>query len=191
MEWHWTEALNVFHHFPHSIGDLLHHENKALVKAGIPGLMIKPATAVSAIEKDIDPAISRSQQNFGLLIRDYLHTLPEYTSETKPADALLEHWRKILLEQPQRLAEAHMHSWNNERSRGFWHERLSHYKTDFGISADHFPTAMDDWERSAGSVIPTPKALSAMKTKQWQDLVIRQRIHKLDLFIMDRANHPY
>jgi hypothetical protein len=60
------------------------------------------------------------------------------------------------------LAEAHLNSWNNERSRHFWHERLSHYATDFGISADHFPNAMDDWERSSGMVDGTPEFTGAI-----------------------------
>ena len=200
MEWHWSDALSIFHHFPHSLGDLLHHENPELVKAGLPGLILtgkapvttpvvlSGATSSSSItlEKDIDPAIARSQQNFGLLIRDYLHTLPEYKAETHQGEVLLEHWRNILLEQPQRLAEAHLDSWNNERSRHFWHERLSHYSTDFGIVADHFPNAMDDWERSAGTIAPDPKTLGILKTHQWQDLVIRQRLHKLDIDNMSR-----
>jgi hypothetical protein len=97
VEWHWSEALSIFHHFPHSVGDLLHHENPEMVKAGLPGLilankstatppLIASGTSSSpriALEKDIDPAISRSEQNFGLLIHDYLHTLPEYKAETK------------------------------------------------------------------------------------------------------------
>ena len=187
MQKHWTDTLSIFHHLPRSLGDLMHHEDKELLKAGASGLRIKESTSSPkiAIEKDIDPAISRSQQNFGLLVHDYLSAVPEYASETAQGEALLEHWRKILLEQPQRLAEAHLDSWNNERSRHFWHERLHHYKTDFGIAADHFPTAIDDWERSAGSVVPDMKTLGVMKTKQWQDFVIRQRIHNLDLFIMN------
>ena len=193
MEWHWIENLSIFHHLPRSLGDLLRHEDKNLLKAGLPGLVIetKASTSRSAIEKDIDPAISRSQQNFSLLITDYLHTLPVYSSENEQTDALLAHWRKILLEQPQRLAESHMDSWNNERSRSFWHERLKCYKTDCGITSDYFPTTIDDWERSAGSVVPPPEFLKAMQSKQWQDLVIRQRIHTLDLYIMGKTDHPY
>ncbi len=180
-----TDISALFHHYPRSLHDLMHHEDKTLLAEGLPGIRAKPAGSVhSNIEKDLDPAIARSQQNFGLLVRDYLHTLPEYSSQTEAGEALLRHWRKILMEQPQRLAESHMDSWNNERSRHFWQDRLKHYHTDFGIHADHFPTAMDDWERSAGAVTPPPEALRIMKTKQWQDLLIRQRIHNLDLYNM-------
>src|SRR5437868_2288402 len=101
MEWHWKEALSITHYLPHALSDLIHHEDKALVVSGAQLLVKKPSalaggTAESAIEKDIDPAISRSQQNFGLLVRNYLHEIPGYHSQGKESDALLEHWRKIL-----------------------------------------------------------------------------------------------
>lgn len=180
----------LFHHYPHALHDLLHHEDKTLVTAGLQGLKVtRPSSAVS-IEKERDASISRSSQNFELLIKDYLHTLPDYTAETAQGEALLEHWRKIISEQPHRIAEAHLESWNNERSRHFWQERLSHYKTDFGIHADHFPTALDDWERAAGTVIVPAKALGHMQEKQWQDLLIRQRIHNLELYNTGHRKTP-
>lgn len=175
-----------FHHYPHALHDLMHHEDKTLLQKGAKGISAtRPSNSID-IEKNIDPGIARSEQNLGLLIQDYLKTLPEYTSETHQSEALIEHWRKLLTEQPRRLAEAHLESWNNEKSRHFWHERLQHYHTDFGIKADHFPNAIDDWERSAGTFSPPAHAQGPIKTKQWEDLLIRQRIHLLDLHNMGR-----
>lgn len=174
-----TDLSHLFHHYPRSFHDLLHHEDAALVKAGAPGLIKTAPPPQSAIQKDADPAINRSSQNFGLLLHDYFKELPAYSAQNDAGEALLRHWRKILQEQPQRLAEAHFDSWNNERSRHFWLEHLKHHE-----QSPHFPTVLDDWERSAGTVTPPPVALGMMKTRQWQDLVIRQRIHKLDLYNM-------
>lgn len=202
MEWHWPEALTLYHHLPHSIGDLLHHEDKTLVSAGVPGIvkdgggkhhrLILPDTITGgtdtssaaprvAIEKDMDPAISRSQQNLGLLMRDYLRSLPGYSAHSMEGEALLAHWRRILLEQPQRFAEAQMHSWSGERLRLFWQERLNRHKSEYDIDKDPIIHPVDDWERSAGAFVPPQKMLGTMKSKQWQDLVIRERLHKLDL----------
>jgi|GEM_PF-2077450 len=193
MHWHLREALALFHHMPHSLGDLLHHEDKALVKAGAAGIIAQPsgirhslilpdsgadAAPRIAIEKDIDPGVSRSEQNLGLLIQDYLHSLPEYSAHTMEGEALLQHWRKILLEQPQRLAEAHMDSWNNERSRLFWKERLSHQASHLDDQIIH---PVDDWERSAGTLVPPTRILGLIDSRRWQDLVIRQRLHNLEL----------
>lgn len=178
MVWH----IPLFHHLPHSYHDLLHHEDKALVKAGASGLVRKsdPSPLIS-IEKSIDPGIDRSTQNLGLLVADYIRMLPDYVPETEQAEALIKHWKKILLEQPQRLAEAHLDSWNSQHSRAFWHEHLRHFSTDMGITADHFPNAIDDWERAAGAPTPPIKVQGILKEKQWQDLVMRQRLHNLDL----------
>jgi hypothetical protein len=185
-----TDLAALFHHYPHALHDLMHHEDKTLVQKAHPKISrTKSTSPQSHIEKSIDPAITRTGQNLDLLVRDYLHTLPGYESENHIGEALLEHWRKILQEQPKRIAEAHLESWNTERSRHFWHERLTQYHTDFGIHADHFPNALDDWERAAGTVPPPTKALAAMKTKQWEDLIIRQRIHLLDLHNMG-IDHP-
>ncbi|MBY0406094.1 MAG: hypothetical protein K2Q01_00240 [Rickettsiales bacterium] len=188
MKWEIPHLHGAWHHLPHALTDLLHKEDEALVKAGAPGLTVRRQQAAPriAIEKDIDPAISRSEQNMALLIHDYLETLPQFSASDQHSEALLEHWRKIILEQPQRLAEAHLDSWHNERSRAFWKEKLKHYDTSFGIHADAFPLAMDDWERSAGAGIIPLKTLASLKTKQWQDLVIRERLHKLDLLNMSR-----
>ena len=194
MHWHWTEALSVFHQLPHAFGDLVHHEDKSLIQAGASGLVRKPPTLFSStgspstigIEKDIDPGVSRSEQNLGLLVRDYLQALPEYVPETEQAEALLRHWKKILTEQPERLAQAHLDALHSKTSLHFWKEHLNHLTTDFGVKSDHFPNAIDDWERSAGAFTPPPQTLGILKTKQWQDLVIRQRIHKLDLDNMSR-----
>jgi hypothetical protein len=181
MHWNPMEILELFHLLPHAHHDLLAHEDKALVAAGAPGIIRSAGTppAVS-IEKSIDPAIDRSAHNMGLLIRDYVRRLPGYISQTEQAEALMQHWRKLLLEQPERLAQAQLSSWNSARSRHFWHERLRH------LTSDHFPEAMDadrieSWERSAGTPQLPTRAQGIVKTRQWQELVLRQRLHTLDL----------
>jgi hypothetical protein len=197
MEWHWTEFFTLLHHLPHSVDDLLHHEDKELVKAGIMGFTVKapldrqkhhlilpdkiiaPPTAPSgeiSIEKDIDPSVSRSQQNIGLLIHDYLHKLPVYEPNSKEAALLLEHWRKILVEQPQRLAQAKTTYWHSEKAKEFWQERIRRTKPDHIIY-------MEDWEHSAGAPAPHPSTLGARQEKQWQDLVIRNRLHNLTEYL--------
>jgi hypothetical protein len=182
MGWDWHDTLHILHHLPHAHHDLLHHEDKKLVQAGVPGLIRKDAgpPPLIGIEKNIDPGISRTEHNLGLLVRDYLHTLPDYIPETEEGEALMRHWRKILMDQPQRLAEMHMDSWNSERSRQFWRERLKHYAED----PSHYHGVIDDWERSAGAEGTPPANLGLVKSRQWHDLVIRQRLHKADLDLM-------
>jgi hypothetical protein len=199
MEWHFSDIASIFHHLPHSLGDLLNHEDKSLVSAGAPGLVIKPSgeggghrlilpdsasgdsgvIPGSGIEKDMEP--SRAQQDFSLIIRDYLRGLPGFSAQNRQGEALLAHWRRILLEQPRRLAEAQLETWNDERFREFWKERLSHYSTDFGIGDGKGLFPADDWERAAGTLVPSIDRLGGIKSKQWQDLVIRQRLHNLDI----------
>ncbi len=182
MQWHWHEWPSLLHHLPHSVTDLLHREDKQLVDVGIGGftvavpkedqkhkLIIPEAPDIVAIEKAIDPAVARSQQNMELLIHDYLHTLPVYVPSSKAAEQLLEHWRKIMLEQPQRIAEAKEAFWNSEKAKAYWQERLKH------IHPDHI-VYQGDWELAAGTPVPPPEIQSAMQQKKWQDLVIRQRL---------------
>lgn len=180
MHWHPTELSSIFHHFPHSFSDLLHREDKELVKAGWPGLLLKKRDPVgepsqSAIGRDIDPSIARSQQNIGLLMHEHLLTLPEYVAQTAEAEQLIQHWEKILLEQPHRLAEAHLESWHHEESKQFWQEHLRHH------DVEHHLHPLDDWEKVAGTPLISQADLGTLKAKQWHDLVIRQRLHNLDL----------
>lgn len=191
MHWQWTELLELLHHFPHAIHDLAHREDKQIVQAGLPGLVMHPPGVANPIpagvlEKDIDPAIDRSRQNLGLLVKEYLATLPQYQAHTPESQALLEHWRKILQEQPERLSQAKLESWKHEHAGHFWRDRLNRYTAYVGTGPEHFPNPLDDWERSAGSVPPPQFTLGAMKTKQWQDMVIRQRLHDLDQANMAR-----
>lgn len=190
MEWTWHDMLALFHHVPHAVHDLRKHEDTGLVQAGLKDmqLLLKPEArhtlilpqqdgAQLSLQKDTNPAMSRSEANLGLLLRDYLNTLPGYHAPTDASQALLEHWRRILLEQPRRLAEVHAELAAGERARSFWQERLKHLTTAVPGVDVH---AVDDWERAAGAPLPLPKFLKEVKTKQWQDLVIRKRLHELD-----------
>jgi hypothetical protein len=172
MEWHWHELSSLFHHLPHSVAELLHHEDPAIVKAGIMDFVVQPpaSSGVIAIEKDIDPAVSRSQQNMELLLRDYLHTLPVFVPNSKAAEQLLEHWRKIMLDQPQRIAEAKESFWHSEKAKAYWQERLKH------VAPDHV-IYQGEWELAAGTPIPPPEIMNLMEQKKWRDLVIQQRLH--------------
>lgn len=187
--WHPQEWFSLVHHLPHSLHDLLHHEDKALVHAGISGLTPQPsreeqkppliltdniashAAGGLSLEKDIDPAIARSQHNIGLLIHDYLHTLPVYEANSKEAELLLEHWRKILLLQPERLAEAKTSYWHSDKAKEYWQEHIHRLKADPLVYSG-------EWDLAASLSALHPQALGARKSRQWQDLVIRQRLHK-------------
>ena len=198
MEWSWQDVLAFFHHVPHAVHDLRTREDAALVKAGLKDFQIiaKPdeqhrlilparAGAELSVQKDMNPAMSRSEANLGLLLQDYLNNLPGYHAPTDASQALLEHWRHILLEQPRRLAEAHAEMATGERARSFWQDKLRHMTTHVpGVDS---PNPVDDWERAAGAPLPSPRFLKEVKTKQWQDLVIRKRLHDLDRENMGHA----
>ncbi|NBO19159.1 MAG: hypothetical protein EBV03_08055 [Proteobacteria bacterium] len=190
MEWSWHDIMALFHHVPHAVDDLRKHEDAALVRAGLRDmqLLAKPETRHTlilpqdapqlSVQKDINPAMSRSEANLGLLLRDYLNTLPGYHAPTDASQALLEHWRHILTEQPRRLAEVHAELSSGDRARHFWQDRLRHMTT--AVPGVDSPNPVDDWERAAGAPLPLPRFLKEVKTKQWQDLVIRKRLHDLD-----------
>lgn len=205
MKWQLEELPVLFAHLPQAVHDLIRHEDPALVAAGkvafsptppteeqrhvVPDLMgakvssIVPAAVGDvpdvSLEKTLDPLSQRAAQNMGLLLHDYLYHLPSYRTETQEGEKLLEHWRKILQEQPQRLAEARLSNWNDPKVREFWKHRLEKFRTDFGIPVDAFPE-WEEWQRLAGTqaqAIP-PEKLAAAKARQWQDLVIRSRLHE-------------
>jgi len=185
MEWHWRELRSILHHLPHAVGHVLHHEDAALVKVGLPGIALRAPLDTGpriVIEKDMDPSVARSEQNLGLLLHDYLHYLPQYDASTKEAEELLEHWRKIIAQQPQRLATARQSYWNSEHAKQFWQDRIGHYRAESGIAADGLPELADAWERVSGAEYPVHPAMSPdAKARQWEDLVIRNRMHKLTM----------
>lgn len=186
MDWHLPELLSIWHHLPRAQAHLESREDAALVKQALSGfqrLEVRPSE-VLALEKSMDPSISRTEANIGLLVRDYLRSLPGFHASDHASQALVEHWRKLLLEQPRRLAEAHLESWNDERTQSFWKERLSHFRTD--VPGVDFQLDAEDWERAAGMPAVHPQLLGHTKEKQWQDLVIRQRLHLLDMKNMSR-----
>lgn len=197
MEWSWREALHLFHHLPHALHDLAHREDQGIVRAGLEELklihgdggthrLILPKEAAThSIQKEEGFGQGRSEENLGLLLKDYLASLPGFEAQGHASEALLEHWRRILLEQPERLAQAHVELTAGERARRFWRERLKGYRTD--IDGADMPHPVDDWERAAGT-LPTPMIFQGdSKRRQWQDLVIRQRLHQLDLDNMKRG----
>lgn len=202
MQWHLPDIPLLFHHLPHAVADLQKREDPRLVAAGIgqlkpvaPKLAVKhrlilphddASPATIAIEKDINPSFARSEQNLGLLLHDYLHTLPEYTPSGKDAEALLEHWRVLLTEQPQRLAEAHLELWNTDHAKHFWQDRLKLHPLEHE-AAPHVPMPFD-WERTAGAPAPDISQLGQLKVQQWRDLIIRNRMAALTeyLYMRDR-----
>lgn len=179
MQWHFEDIAAVMYSLPHALHDLVRHEDKALVEKGLKAIAFSGSPQVS-IEKTLDPIAQRSAQNIGLLLHDYINQLPSFDVSHSEGEELLEHWRKIMLEQPQRLAYAKNVHWHDEQSRAFWHDKVADHHNEFGITPDNFPDAWDDWQRAAGTLHATSnlKQLPAMTHKQWQDLIIRARLHK-------------
>lgn len=123
MEWHWTELPSLLHHLPEALHNLLTHEDKDLVKAALYDInpsahadtvrhrLILPdamhdesegAPSEGSIEKTMDAGVLRAEQNLHLLAHDYLAMLPDYKASSAYAEQLIEHWHRILLEQPKR-----------------------------------------------------------------------------------------
>lgn len=196
MQWHSHSVPSLLLHLPQAVHDLLARENRATVESGLSGLkpeapspshrIISPSEAgdspTISIEKTLDPMVQRSVQNIGLLLHDYISQLPAFTPGHPASEALLEHWRQLLLEQPQRLGTVKQTSWSDEKTKAFWRERLAHAHKQ--LSAGQLPDAWDDWHRAAaiGHNVAHPLQLPAMYHKQWQDLVIRTRLHQETLF---------
>jgi hypothetical protein len=212
MKWHLEDIPSLLAHLPHAVHDLMHHEDKQLVSGAKNTLLATtlentprhslvgvplPTNTLSldqdaqrsapsvTIEKTIDPFTQRSAQNMQLLIHDYLYHLPSYEAGAHEGEKLLEHWRKIIQEQPHRLAVAKSSYWNTPEANAFWRQHLSSYRTDMGVTADAFPES-HDWQRMAGTHIHDsnyevchPAQFSATKARQWQDLVIRSRLHQI------------
>lgn len=183
MSSHWPDPLHLFHALPHALHDLLQHEDKTLIDSGASGIVRKATdpTAVIGIEKSIDPAMDRTQHNFDLLVRDYLRMMPEYTPSCEHSQKLVEHWRKILAEQPHRLAQAHLESWPHEHSRHFWQQHLHHHANINDAASADVASALEHWEELVGNNRLPLAMQAAMKHKQWEELVMRQRLHLLDL----------
>ena len=196
MKLHTHDATLLLLHLPQALHDLMHHEDVGLVGAEFSkthaqaiknisaeqSLSAKQTDAPSSlisIEKSLDPMVQRSVQNIGLLLHDYMSQLSAFDVSNPEREKLLEHWREILLEQPQRLSTAKPSHWHDERSKAFWQEKLSGHAEKYGISPDIFTAAWDDWQRESGL---TGKEMSSdrlqkMQQRQWQDLVMRARLH--------------
>jgi|CXWL01.1.fsa_nt_gi hypothetical protein len=178
MQWHFEDIPLLMHSLPRALHDLMQHEDKDIVSKGVKSLSLSQPPLVS-IEKTLDPMAQRSAQNIGLLLHDYIKQLPSFDVSHAEGEKLLEHWREIMTEQPQRLAVAHQSHWHDESSKAFWHDKIASHHADLGVTSDSFPDAWDDWQRASGigHNINAIKQLPAMKQKQWQDLVIRSRLH--------------
>jgi hypothetical protein len=187
MKWTLDEIPGLIAHLPGAVHDLMRHEDQSLVGKGRPGFQARPAANAPqesepglAIGKALDPRALREAVNLRLLVHDYLHDLPHYEAHSDHAEALLAHWQKILQEQPRRLAEAPQSFWKSPRAREYWHAHLKHHQPDFVPGDEGFLRAWDDWERSAGTpAILHPSQYGRSNGKQWQDLVIRTRLHHL------------
>ncbi len=189
LTWHFEDIPLLLNNLPHALHDLIQHEDKDVVEKNVAKLIIQPsakpiqisaAPSSISIEKSIDPLAQKSAQNIGLLLQDYLKQLPSFDASDADGDKLLEHWREVMQEHPQRLAAAQKNHWHDDNSKAFWRDKIANHHTDFGIIADSFPDAWNDWQRASGVGynIKDIKQLSAMKQKQWQDLIIRARLHK-------------
>ena len=179
MHWHFEDIPLLIHNLPRALHDLMQNEDKDVVSQGVKGLSMTTSPSIS-IEKTLDPMAQRSAQNIGLLLHDYLSQLPSFEVSHAEGEKLLEHWREIMLEHPQRIAVAKHGHWHDDKSKAFWHDKIASHHTDFGITSDSFPDAWDDWQRASGigHNIGNIRQLPAMKQKQWQDLIIRSRLHK-------------
>lgn len=188
MQWHFEDIPLLLHNLPHAVHDLMQHEDKHIVQKGIKALNIDqppypPPLSASpkiSIEKSIDPMAQRAAQNIGLLLHDYINQLPSFDVSHADGEKLLEHWREVMLMHPQRLATTQQGHWHNESSKAFWHGKITSHHANLGITLDNFPDAWDDWQRASGigHNIGNINQLPAMKRNQWQDLVIRSRLHK-------------
>jgi len=192
MKWHVDDVPFLLLHLPQALHDLMHHEDAAMVQKHL--VNVNPRTDSAAprhhiatdipprisIEKSLDPMAQRSVQNIGLLLHDYIQQLPDFEITGGDAEKLIEHWRKIMLEYPERLASGHSSNWLHEKTKAYWQDRLSGRATVPTLSAAAFLDAWDDWERAAGAGHTTgaPAQLQAMQLRQWQDLVIRSRLHR-------------
>lgn len=202
MEWHWTELPSLLHHLPEALHDLLTHEDRELVKAALhdirppahadavrhrlilPDAVRNAADATpseSSIEKTMDAGVLRAEQNLHLLAQDYLAMLPDYQASSAYAEKLIEHWHRILLEQPKRLSEVQMAHHKSERTREFWAERLKQHASGKDADPHMLSIIMENWQR-ADTPASHPHTLGARQTRQWQDLVIRNRLHLLTLY---------
>lgn len=141
------------------------------------------ATTIAGIGKNLSPELLRTQQNLPLLLKEYARTLPGYHPATAEGEKLLERWRALLLEQPRRMAEAKLSQWNTPEIVAFWKARLAHYRDAAGYEIGDFLSPLEDWEHAASACahLPHPATLGARKARQWQDFVIRNRIHESTL----------
>lgn len=187
INWHLEDIPLLVHSIPQALHDLMQHEDASIVQKGLatlpvvlpPNIKEKETSSNISIEKSIDPMAQRAAQNIGLFLHDYINQLPSFDVSHADGEKLLKHWQKIILEHPQRLAVAKKSHWNDESCKAFWHEKIATHHTDFGITSDSFPDAWDDWQRASGIGHNTGNInqLPAMKQKQWQDLIIRTRLH--------------
>ncbi len=192
MKWHVDDIPLLVTHLPRALHDLLHHEDPVFVQhvqhvplvtdsaAPRHHLVVDAPPPAISIEKSLDPLLLRSVHNIGLLLHDYISQLPAYEVSSPEAERLVEHWRSILLEQPQRLATGHPSHWREPSVTAFWREKLVDHAKKLGVSPDVMMDAWDDWQRASGVGHATghPLQVQAMQQKQWQDLVIRSRLHR-------------
>ena len=191
MKWHVDDIPFLLTHLPHAVHDLLHHEDATMVKKTLVNLkpnvdstaprhhILTEASPAISIEKTLDPIAQRSAQNIGLLLHDYISQLPSFDVSDPEARRLVEHWRKIMLEQPERLATAHLSHGHDEKTKNYWRDKLLAHSKALGLSPEVMMDAWDDWQRTSaiGHDIGNPLQKQAMQEKQWQDLVMRARLH--------------
>ena len=188
MKWHVSDIPFLLTQLPRALHDLAEREDTQLVRETLPALapkhnadglrhrIVSDVPPLVSIEKTLDPALQRSVQNIGLLLHDYLHGLPGFDPSDPEAERLMRHWHEILLEQPDRLAASPASQWHEERLKNFWQNRLVHSARP----PDAPGITGDDWQRAAAAALNlrlSSAQRQAMQQRQWQDLVIRSRLH--------------
>lgn len=171
-------------HLPHSLHDLITHEDATLIADTETKLIAPPTrrppdatTGGIDIARLADPELNRNMQNMQLLVADWLHNLPYFDPDHAPTKRLVEHWQQVIRSQPERLASAQSF-WGNEKTRRFWQEMLARQQG----GEQGLDVTFDDWQKSAGThTIPHPLHLDRSTEKQWQDLVLRTRLHYMSL----------
>ena len=168
----------IIHSLPQAVQGLFAHENAEIVDRGFAQLQPLPKSTPPkiSVEKSLDPIAQRSAQNIGLFLKDYLHQLPEYQATGGEGKKLLAHWKKLLLESPVRTAEGIKTNFHQDLSRNFWQDLVSG-KEPHHISKEEFHAMWDDWMRASGAKDINPERLGKMDARQWQDFVVRTRLH--------------
>lgn len=203
MKWRLEDIPFLLTQLPHALYDVLQHEDKELVKRVKLQMALAPAVKMDvseqgtgdasevSVEKVPDPLVFRSMQNVSLLVYDYIHQLPGAESSHEEGVQLINHWRTLVMHQPERIASAPNSHFHDERCKNFLQEILEH-KYGKALPEGTLDAAWEDWRRasSAGSGINPQERRKKMQNRQWQDLVTRMRLHYLAMKLSTDVTPP-